>query len=125
MEWSLQGTDTTDVRIVSVYDGDSFSAEIPVCCTRYIFKCRLNGVDTPEIRTRDKVEKEMGYKARDYVRARVDGAEKIRIVCGEFDKYGRLLCNVYIDDQSLSEQLISQRLAREYHGGKKIPFSEW
>ena len=30
---------------------------------------RVNGVDTPEIRTRNKYEKTLGYKARDYLRS--------------------------------------------------------
>ena len=52
-------------KIIKVVDGDTVDVEI-----RLGFKIslqerlRLFGIDTPEIRTRDKEEKKMGFEAK-------------------------------------------------------------
>ena len=56
-------------KVVSVYDGDTIKAVFPIMDSGsmklYKWNCRLNGVDTPELRTKNKLEKELGYKVRD------------------------------------------------------------
>ena len=89
----------------------------------YKWVIRVNGVDTPEIRTRNKYEKALGYKARDYLRSLI--LDKIIILqCLDFDKYGRLLGELYIEgnEKSISNQMIEQGYARAYDGGTK---SKW
>jgi len=50
------------------------------------------------------------------------------VKCYEFDKYGRLLADVYINyeplDKSISEILINEKLAYLYDGGKKLTEDE-
>ena len=50
----------------------------------------------------------------------------IKIICGKFDKYGRLLANIftYNDEKSISEYLLSEKLAYQYDGGKKLTEDE-
>jgi endonuclease YncB( thermonuclease family) len=51
------------------------------------------------------------------------------IKCYEFDKYGRLLADVYINyndinSKSISEILLNENLAYKYDGGKKLSEDE-
>ena len=45
----------------------------------------------------------------------------VYLKCGKFDKYGRLLGYVYIEDdtESVNEMMIKNNHAYEYHGGTK------
>ena len=42
-----------------------------------------------------------------------------------FDKYGRILADVYVNDIHLNELLIKERYAVKYDGGTKIKPSSW
>ena len=88
--------------------------------------CRLAGVDTPELRTRNKLEKAHGYLVRDKLREKI--LNKVVIVkCFEFDKYGRLLISVYCDDDNVSvnKWLIDNDYAFKYDGGTKKDWGEY
>mgnify|MGYP003335816899 FL=1 len=89
---------------------------------------RVAGVDTPEKRTRDLEEKELGIDATNWLKAKLDGAISgdddlvIRTeLVGGVGKYGRLLGWLYIGDaeQSLNELMIQEGYAWEYDGGTK------
>ena len=115
----------TYAKCVKVYDGDTIHVvfKMPNNNECYKWVIRVNGVDTPEIRTRNKYEKTLGYKARDYLRSLI--LDKIIILqCLDFDKYGRLLGELYIEgnEKSISNQMIEQGHARAYDGGTK---SKW
>jgi micrococcal nuclease len=91
-------------------------------------------VDTPEKRTRDKEEKELGLDATAWLKEKLDGAISgdddlvIRTeLVGGVGKYGRLLGWLYIGDGelSLNEQMIAEGYAWSYDGGtKKKDFEE-
>jgi len=119
-KWTLNGLDTTDVKIVSVYDGDTIRIALPVCCKKYIFNCRIHHIDTPELRTKNTKEKQLAQTVRDYVRKLLKDCSSIRVKCYDFDKYGRVLCDITIDDElSLGEHLIEKGYAYRYDGGKR------
>lgn len=109
-----------EAKVVSVYDGDTVKVVFPVLRKLYKFNCRLQGVDTPEIRTRDKKEKEYGLKVRDLLREKILN-EVVTIHCGNFDKYGRLLIDIQCknDKEKISEWLINNKYAFVYNGGTK------
>ena len=50
-----------EAKVISVYDGDTIKALFPLNGVMYKWNCRLVGIDTPEIRTRNLKEKEFGY----------------------------------------------------------------
>ena len=56
--------------IDSVYDGDTISnLEIDMGFKiKYVNSFRIMGIDTPELRTKDKIEKIKGYQARTMLR---------------------------------------------------------
>ena len=90
----------------------------------YKWTCRLNGIDTPEIRTSNTEEKKFGFKVRDIVREKILN-KKFNILCYSFDKYGRLLVDLYLNEKdTLNDWLINNKYAFSYDGGKKQSWTE-
>lgn len=108
-------------RIIDVYDGDTFTCILPYEDGFYKFKCRLNGIDCPELRTNNPREKEEALKAKNFVVKYMNLI--LRMECGKFDKYGRLLVNVLTEQGDLSKLLIDRKLGVAYDGGTKKAFS--
>ena len=91
-------------------------------------RVRIAGVDTPEKRTRDLEEKELGIDATNWLKAKLEGAISgdddlvIRTeLVGGVGKYGRLLgwCYIGDGDVSLNEKMIAEGYAWAYDGGTK------
>ena len=110
-------------------DGDTIDVTIDLGFDLYKKeRVRIAGVDTPEKRTRDLDEKELGIDATNWMKEKLDGAISgdddliIRTeLVGGMGKYGRLLGWLYIGDgeTSLNEQMIEEGYAWEYDGGTK------
>ena len=117
--FSLEGQELK-AKVVSVYDGDTVKCVFPLKDTLYKWNCRLSGVDTPELRTRNKTEKKFGYTVRDNLRDKILN-KVVTLKCGEFDKYGRLLAEIKCEGDSctINKWLIDKDYAFEYHGGTK------
>ena len=115
-----------EAKIISVYDGDTVKAIFPLNGVLYKWNCRLTGVDTPEIRTRSKIEKEYGYKVRDYLREKILN-KVVKLDCGDLDKYGRLLVSIHCDNESCSinQWLINSNYAFAYDGGTKKSWEDY
>ncbi len=122
-------------KINRVVDGDTIDVTIDLGFDLYKKeRVRVAGVDTPEKRTRDKEEKELGLDATAWLKEKLDGAISgdddliIRTeLVGGVGKYGRLLGWLYIGDAdlSLNEQMIEEGYAWAYDGGtKKKDFEE-
>tara|TARA_B100001029_G_C14958267_1_gene392869 strand:+ start:298 stop:732 length:435 start_codon:yes stop_codon:yes gene_type:complete len=124
-EFSLKGT-TKEAKVVSVYDGDSCKVVFPLQEKLYKWTCRLAGIDTPELRTRNKLEKAHGLLVRDKLREKILN-KVVTLKCFEFDKYGRLLISIYCDDDKLSvnQWLIDNDYAFKYDGGTKKDWGEY
>lgn len=118
-EFGFDG-ETKEAKVVDVYDGDTCKVVFPVLRKLYKFNCRIQGVDTPEIRTRDKTEKEYGLKVRDKLREKILN-QVVDIHCGKFDKYGRLLIDIQCKNENIniSKWLIDNNYAFAYDGGTK------
>ena len=126
-EYMSMENNTYQAKIVYIYDGDTMHVVFKEFGKYFRWNCRISGVDTPELRTKNLREKEMGYKVRDELR-KLFMDKIVKIKCGEFDKYGRLLIDVYVPDdirsenkteQMLSEWLIENKYAYAYDGGTK------
>ena len=52
-------------KVVSVYDGDTMKVVFPLNNKMYKWNCRLLGIDTPELRTKDKHEKDLAKIAKE------------------------------------------------------------
>ena len=103
-------------NVLEVYDGDSITLSISVGFNIYLKeKCRLIGIDCPEIRTKNLQEKELGYKARDYLRDLLLD-KTVEIETTKEGKFGRYLCNLYYEDININNELIRMGYARAYDG---------
>tara|TARA_B110000438_G_C15605664_1_gene560012 strand:+ start:424 stop:849 length:426 start_codon:yes stop_codon:yes gene_type:complete len=124
-DFSFEGQEI-EAKVVSVYDGDTVRVVFPLQSVMYKWNCRLTGVDTPELRTRCKLEKEYGYKVRDYLRDKILN-KVVKIKCGDFDKYGRLLIEIICKDDtcSVNQWLIDNDYAFAYDGGTKQSWKEY
>lgn len=113
-----------NVKIVSIYDGDTFKVNLP--CSEDIFckdiSVRVNGIDTPEIKTKDSCEKKKAKEAQALAKDILGKGPVILKNC-QRDKYFRLLCDIIVlgknQGYNLSEELLAQNLAVEYHGETK------
>jgi micrococcal nuclease len=121
--FSFKG-DAKQAKVVDVYDGDTIKVVFSVQDKLYKFNCRIQHVDTPEIRTKNKLEKQFGLKVRDILRDKILG-KIVNIVCDDFDKYGRLLIDIKLEDTLLSQWLISNNYAFEYDGGTKKSWEKY
>ena len=140
-EFSLLGLSTL-ARVVSVYDGDTISVVIPFTSIKegdeifYKYSIRILGIDTAEIHNTNLILKNIAKKTRKRVLELIgcldDDLENklygVFIECKEYDKYGRLLADVYTINEAneckkcflISKILIKENLAYEYSGGKKL-----
>jgi len=113
-------------KVTSVYDGDTITCVIDLGFSLSAkIKVRLLGIDTPEIRTKDLVEKEKGYVTRDWLRDKILDQD-ILLHTKEKGKFGRWLGLIWTLDEdkpgfenSYNGQLIKENLAKEYWGGKR------
>ena len=126
--WSLNNT-FTQVKVIKIYDGDTIWIAMYLKGKIYKLKVRLAGIDTPEMKppksqkNRDK-EILAAKESKNFLANLID-QKVIWMKCGEWDKYGRLLANLYIDDDdinSINYKLIDEGFAYEYDGGTKKKF---
>ena len=115
-------------KVVSVYDGDTIKIVFPLNDKLYKWNCRLGRIDTPELRTKNLIEKKYGYLVRDKLREKILN-KVVKIKCGDFDKYGRLLGGLFIkndnEEERINQWLIDNNYAFEYDGGTKKSWSEY
>jgi len=129
-------------KIVNVIDGDTIVVIISLFNNFYKFNVRLNGIDTCETRSDNLEIKNLGLKAKyrvieiitekkykDLDKKAIINIFKnnnylVNILCYEFDKYGRLLADVYIKNENISNILIKENLAYFYDGKTKCSEDE-
>lgn len=137
----------TYARLVDVYDGDTITCVFNIFGENYYrFNLRLNGIDTAELKSNDLIDKDRALRARHKVLSSCcneynlkkdcnrsdirkylkDNIIIVWVECLDFDKYGRILANVYKekDDICISEILLNCDLAYKYDGGTKEKMHE-
>lgn len=140
--FSLNGL-KTDARVVSVTDGDTLVLIVPVFDKYYKFSTRISGIDTCEVHSKNLEAKDKGLDAKirvielltsrkvskDITRKQVldifmNNVYTVYIECQDFDKYGRLLADVFVKDKKLSDILLEEKLAYKYEGSTKLSEEE-
>ena len=113
-------------QVIKVVDGDTIDVAIDLGFDISLTKrVRLSGVDTPESRTTDLKEKALGLEVKEWLKHKLEGAKDILIktqLPDSTEKYGRILGNLYINNESLSlnEQMVNAGYAWSYKGDAKI-----
>lgn len=109
-----------DVRVVSVYDGDTF--KINLNCNTDIFcdnvSVRVKGIDCPEIKGKTENEKELAKQAKQFTKDFLQSGTVNLSNCTR-DKYFRINCSVEVNGQNLATLLLGKGLAYNYDGGTK------
>jgi micrococcal nuclease len=107
-------------KIVKVVDGDTADVDIDLGFGVWLKKQRIRfyGIDTPESRTSDKVEKIYGLMAKDVVLhfLPVGSTQTLRTRQDDKGKYGRILGEFLIHDAKTDSQMtINDWMIREHH----------
>ena len=119
---------STQAYIVSVYDGDTFTAAIRYNSEIVRVKCRILGIDTPEMKPlKNKPNRDEEIKKAKEAKSVVEKMilhKYIKLNVTGLDKYGRFLVSVNCPDTNkpISDILISKNLAYSYDGGTKQTF---
>tara|TARA_R100001480_G_scaffold70064_1_gene81335 strand:+ start:91 stop:495 length:405 start_codon:yes stop_codon:yes gene_type:complete len=86
-------------------------------------RVRLAGIDTPEKRTKNPKEKEMGYQATEFLEMHLMEASKLTVKTEKEGKFGRMLGWLYKseeDQMSINQIMIDKGYAWAYDGGTKV-----
>lgn len=105
--------------LYKIHDGDTYHAYINLGCGIFIdTEIRLAHIDTPELNTpeglisKNKLMEHFGCHTEfDKVNVTIQIIKK--------EKYGRLLCDVYFKEESVTGWLLKEGLGKSYEGGKK------
>jgi micrococcal nuclease len=104
--------------ITSVYDGDTFRANIadyPPIVGENI-GIRINGIDTPEMKGKCNRESALAKFAQEHTEKTLLSAKVIELRNMKRGKYFRIVADVYVDGVNLGEQLVNQDFAVIYDG---------
>ena len=120
-----------DVKVVKVVDGDTVDVDINLGFGVWLSdeRVRIMGIDTPESRTRDKVEDLFGEAAKARVKELMEGSAKLITTENKKGedmkgKFGRILGDFYVERyegerEKLTDVLIEEGHAVAYFGGSK------
>jgi micrococcal nuclease len=115
-----------DVTVIKIVDGDTVDVDIDLgfgICLKDE-RVRIMGIDTPESRTRDKVEDLFGEAAKSRLKELM--AEGGKLITTEDrkgedmkGKFGRILGDFEIDGKRVTDIMIEEGHAVAYFGGSK------
>ena len=100
-------------KVIEVYDADTVTLDVDLgIWTRTIEKCRLLGVNAPEIRGEERPQ---GLIARDALRELIlDKDVVVKTYKDRSGKYGRLLADIHINKIHVNQWLIDNGYAVYY-----------
>lgn len=113
-------------RIIKCYDGDTCTIATKLYNNEpvYRFNLRLARIDAPELKTRNPDEKYAAEFVRDKLNQKILH-KYVTIRNIGLDKYGRILCEVYLNGECINDWLLNNKYVVEYEGGKKITPDDW
>ena len=105
-------------KLVRVVDGDTIDVDVDLGFGVWMQKQRIRmyGIDTPESRTSDDVEKVYGNAAKDFlVQWTNSGNLTLKTFKDGKGKYGRILGEIWYGDESGNDHNINQLLIDNHH----------
>lgn len=114
-------------KLVKVVDGDTVDVDIDLGFGVWLQnqRIRMYGIDAPESRTSDKVEKVYGMAAKDFV---IKWTNAGNLVLKTFKdgkgKYGRILGELWYNDVNINQRMIEEHHAVKYYGQSKKEIAE-
>ena len=103
-------------KILRVVDGDTVDVLIDLGFNIHVKeRLRLAGIHAPATRTTDLVEKEKGFRSKDWLEEKLAGAVKIIVETRKVGKYGRYIATIYADGEDLNKAMVDEGLAELYY----------
>ncbi len=104
-------------KLIKVVDGDT--VDLLVDCGFSIFtkqRVRLIGINAPETRTKNLIEKEKGLASKDFLHKKLYGCKNILIktTLDKKGKYGRVLGELFVDNISINKEMLILGYAEVY-----------
>lgn len=103
--------------VLKVVDGDTVDVLVDLGFDIYVEKrIRLSGINTPEIRTRNKIEKKKGLAAKKRVEewCELDKECSLILKSKGVGKYGRVIGEIYKNGASINNILLGEGHAKPY-----------
>jgi len=103
-------------KLIRVIDGDTVDAMIDLGFGTWVKKrIRLYGINTPEVRTRDLLEKKAGIGAAARLQELMDDCGgNFNLESHGVGKYGRCLGTLFINNIDINMLLLNEGFAEEY-----------
>lgn len=115
-------------EVVDVYDGDTIKVIMKFRGVIDRWTVRMNGYDSPEMKPllSDPNRDEIKEKAKIAKNALIEkiGNKPVYMKIYNFDKYGRLLADLFIDGENINRWMIDNGYGYVYDGGKKLNSKE-
>ena len=121
-------------KILRVVDGDTVDVDIDLGFGIWMHKERIRmfGIDTPESRTKDDIEKIYGNAAKEYVKSflPIGSIQTLETQKDKTGKFGRILGKFLVFDNkedrqmSLHDIMIREHYGVAYHGQSKEEIEE-
>jgi micrococcal nuclease len=121
--------------VLRVVDGDTVDLMIDLGFNiHHKIRVRLYGVNTPETRTKDLAEKQMGLSAKKFTEDWISKHKWVYVntIPDKNDKYGRVLARIFSSEDidavktaCLNLDIIESGYAREYFGVGNKTWSEF
>jgi len=113
-------------KVLKVVDGDTVDVDIDLGfgIWQKNERVRIMGIDTPESRTRDKIEKKFGLAAKNKLKSLLGKTAVLQTTINKKGedmkgKFGRVLGDFLIKDKPVSEIMCQEGHAVAYFGGAK------
>ena len=105
-----------NAKLIRVVDGDTIEALIDLGFQITIKKMiRLSDIDAPETRTSLKEEKRAGLKAKKRLEGLLRASDgQFELISHGWGKFGRCIGEIFINNQSINELLITEGLVKRY-----------
>jgi len=117
---------TYRAKVVRVIDGDTVDVDIDLGfgIWQKNERVRIMGIDTPESRTRDKIEKKFGLAAKAKLKSILGKTTVLKTTINKKGldmkgKFGRVLGDFLQDDKSVAKTMCETGHAVTYFGGAK------
>jgi micrococcal nuclease len=113
-------------KVSKVVDGDTIDVDIDLGFDiSFTSRVRLAGIDTPESRTTNKIEKSLGLESKEYLKKAIDASKTVVIKTEKMnssEKFGRILGWVFLDgsEVSINQKMINEGYAWGYMGETKV-----
>jgi micrococcal nuclease len=108
-------------KIVEVIDGDTVKVDIDVGFNIWMSNLviRMLGIDSPESRTQDPIEKSFGLLSKKRLEELLPVNSTQIVQTTVDDKYGRILGDFIVNNESVSASLVRDAYAVPYNGQNK------